>query len=79
MFHWLAADRTTNVGNDNREDFSYYTALGWEASVGRLKLIRMINSGRIKRDDTLVTTKDRMFMYPFCRTQSYTPSFVPAY
>jgi len=76
MIHWLSADNTSSVTDDNQESFGHYTELGWEVATGRLKVIRMIREGKITKDDIIVTLADRTFMYSrFCKTLPYTPSF----
>lgn len=72
MIHWLGSDVTTSLSEDNKESFCNYTELGWEVSVGRLKVIRMVSAGKITRDDTILTLKDRMFFYSkFCNVAPF--------
>lgn len=74
MIHWLGADNTTTYESDNQSGFKWYTELGWEAIVGRLKVIRMVSDGRIGKDDVIVTVPDRMFFYSkFCQVRPYEP------
>ena len=76
MIHWVSSDCATTIEEDNQSSFSHYTELGWEASVGRLKVIRMIGEGKITKDDTIVTLKDRMFMYSrFCNVVPFEKVF----
>jgi len=78
MNHWLSADNTTSATDDNQSSFGHYTELGWEVSVGRLMVIRMIGEGKITRNDAIVTLADRTFMYSkFCNVIPYTPTFNP--
>lgn len=75
MKHLLGADRRTDLQSDNEESFAYYTELGWEAIVGRLKVIRMVSEGRITRNDTIVTLPDRTFFYSkFCNVEAFDPN-----
>lgn len=68
MIHWMSADRSRSAAEDNQESFLHYTELGWEATVGRIKIIRMINEGRFGKDDAVVTLPDRAFLYSkFCK------------
>ena len=72
MIHWLGSDLTTSLADDNTSNFCNYTELGWEVSVGRLKVIRMISEGKITKDDTILTLKDRMFFYSkFCNVSAF--------
>lgn len=72
MIHWLGSDLATTLAQDNTASFRNYTELGWEVSVGRLKVIRMIAEGKITRDDTILTLKDRMFFYSkFCNVEPF--------
>jgi len=76
MLHWLGADLTSSLASDSQVDFQHYTELGWEAAVGRLKVIRMISEGKISKEDTIVTLRDRTFMYDkLCKTQPYDSSY----
>ena len=63
MMHWLSADLSKSAQEDNKESFLHYTELGWGATVGRMKIIRMISEGRFGKDDVVVTLPDRAFMY----------------
>jgi hypothetical protein len=72
MIHWLSADNTKSTAEDNQQSFLHYTELGWEATVGRLKVIRMISLGEITRKDTILTLNDRMFLYSnFCNVKPF--------
>lgn len=68
MIHLLGADNMKSLKDDNQESFLHYTELGWEVTVGRLQLIRMLSEGKASPSDTVVTLKDRMFFYSkFCK------------
>ena len=68
----MSADCTNSKTEDNKVSFLHYTELGWEVTVGRLKVIRMINENRISKNDTIITLEDRTFLYSkFCKVQPF--------
>lgn len=78
MIHVLSMDKTTTLNEDNDSSFMKYTELGWEISVGRLKVIRMMQEGLLTKNDTIITLADRAFLYSkFCNTKPYTQDIIP--
>lgn len=78
MNHILAMDKTSTLREDSQSSFAHYTELGWEIAVGRFKVIRMMQEGKITKNDTIVTLSDRTFLYSkFCNTMAYNQSMVP--
>jgi len=64
MIHVLGMNKAAyNIQADTKDSFEWYTELGWEVVAGRTHVVRMINTGKIAPSDTIVTLKDRMFMY----------------
>lgn len=75
--YWVSSDMTSKLKDDNSSSFVNFTELGWEASVGRLKIIRMIQEGKLTSNDSVIVIKDRMFMYPFCNVVAFDPNNIP--